>query len=115
MNFRSAFDKVNSEVRNFDPEDILHALGLEKKRSSTEKMLPMIGVFGAGLLVGAGIALLLSPKSGREIRDAIGGQVSRFTQREGNAEGGGEARPGYGQSASTGTTGTSAPNGRVNI
>jgi hypothetical protein len=111
MNFRSAFDKVNSEVRNFDPEDILHALGLEKKRGGAEKMLPMIGIFGAGLLVGAGIALLLSPKSGREIRDAIGGQVSKFTSREGNTEGG-EARPGYGQSASTGT---GAPNGRVNI
>lgn len=113
MNFRSAFEKVNDEVRNFSPDDILHALGLEKKRSSTEKMLPMIGIFGAGLLVGAGIALLLAPKSGREIREAIGGQVSKYTSREAAAEGG-EARPGYGASSST-STGTSAPNGRVNI
>ena len=113
MNFRSAFEKVNDEVRNFSPDDILNALGLEKKRSGAEKMLPMIGIFGAGLLVGAGIALLLSPKSGKEIRDAIGGQVTRFTHREGTE--GGEARPGYAGSASTGNTGTSAPNGRVNI
>jgi hypothetical protein len=112
MNFRSAFEKVNDEVRNFSPDDILHALGLEKKRSATEKMLPMIGIFGAGLLVGAGIALLLSPKSGREIREAIGGTVSRYTSKETSE--GGEARPGYGTSAGS-STGTSAPNGRVNI
>ena len=114
MNFRSAFDKVNDEVRNFSPEDILTALGLEKRRNSAEKMLPMIGIFGAGLLVGAGVALLLSPKSGREVRDAIGGAVggavSKFTNREG-AEGG-EAMRG---TPGTGQTGAGSPNGRVNI
>ena len=111
MNFRSAFEKVNDEVRNFSPDDILHALGLEKKRSATEKMLPMIGIFGAGLLVGAGIAMLLTPKSGREIREAIGGTVTRYTSREGTE--GGEAKPGYGATATA--SGASAPNGRVNI
>ena len=109
MNFRSAFEKVNDEVRNFSPDDILHALGLEKKRSSAEKMLPMIGIFGAGLLVGAGVALLLSPKTGREIREAIGGTVSKYTSREA-AEAG--SQTGMGGSA---TSGASAPNGRVNI
>ena len=110
MNWRKAFEKVNDEVRGFDPEDILTALGLEKRRSSVEKMLPMIGLFGAGLLVGAGVAMLLAPKSGREVREAIGGAVSRFTTRE--AEQGGEA-----MRSAAGVVGqtSGSPNGRVNI
>ncbi len=113
MNFRSAFEKVNDDIRSFSAEDILGALGLEKRRSPAEKMLPMIGIFGAGLLVGAGVALLLSPKSGREVRDAIGGAVSRFTAREGQGYEGGEAM--RGTPGAVGQTGTGSPNGRVNI
>lgn len=107
MNFRSAFEKVNDEVRNFSADDVLHALGLERKRSAASKMMPMIGIFGAGLLVGAGIALLLSPKSGREVRDAIGGAVNKMRQRDTEGYDGGEARGGTGPSAGA--------NGRVNI
>ena len=114
MNWRQAFEKVNDEVRGFNPEDILTAMGLEKRRSSAEKMLPMIGIFGAGLLVGAGVAMLLSPKTGREVREAIGGAVggavSRFTTQ---TEQGGEAM--RGTAGAAGQTGAGAPNGRVNI
>jgi len=107
MNFRSAFEKINDDVRSFSPDDLLTALGLERRRSSAEKMLPMIGIFGAGLLVGAGVALMLSPKTGREMRDVIGGAVSKFTSREGQpaTDSGGEAN------RST----PSPANGRVNI
>ena len=107
MNFRSAFEKVNDEVRNFSADDVLHALGLERKRNAAEKMLPMIGLFGAGLLVGAGIALLLSPKSGAVVREAIGGAVNKFRSRETDVEGG-EAR-------SATAPGGMGANGRVNI
>ena len=74
MNLKSTFAKIN-ETLPTTGEDILDALGLERRRSTAEKVLPVIGVFAAGLLVGAGLSLLLSPRSGPEIREQIGGVV----------------------------------------
>lgn len=42
----------------------------------TTTVLPALGVFGAGLLVGAGLGLLLAPKSGRELRGEIADTAS---------------------------------------
>jgi gas vesicle protein len=35
-------------------------------------------LFGVGLLVGAGVALMLAPKSGRELRRDLGRQANRI-------------------------------------
>jgi len=52
----------------FKKEDILDALGIEREGS----WLPIaLGGFGVGCLVGAGIALMLAPKSGRELRSDL--------------------------------------------
>jgi hypothetical protein len=52
----------------FRKEDILDALGIEREVS----WLPMaLAGFGVGCVVGAGIALLLTPKTGRELRDDL--------------------------------------------
>ena len=39
-------------------------------------VLPALGVFGAGLVVGAGLGLLLAPKTGRELRHEIADTAS---------------------------------------
>ncbi len=44
----------------------------------TEALLPALGVFGAGFLVGAGTALLLAPKPGRELRDDVARSVNQL-------------------------------------
>jgi hypothetical protein len=50
----------------FKREDILDALGVEHEGS----WLPIaLAGFGVGCILGAGIALLLAPKTGRELRD----------------------------------------------
>jgi hypothetical protein len=56
------------DLRNMTKEDLLGRLGLTTKPSFAESLLPALGIFGAGMLLGAGIALMLAPKSGAELR-----------------------------------------------
>jgi hypothetical protein len=56
------------DVRNLDKDDFLGLLGLESKHSFTSQFLGTLGTFGIGVLVGAGVALLLAPKAGSELR-----------------------------------------------
>jgi uncharacterized membrane protein YebE (DUF533 family) len=58
-------------------EELLAKLGLETKPSVGQAILSALGPFGIGLLVGAGVALLLAPKSGRELRGSIRSKIGR--------------------------------------
>ena len=51
-------------------------------------VLTAVGLFGAGLLLGAGLALLLTPTSGQEVRQDLAERLSEVGHRGGN---GGEA------------------------
>lgn len=57
--------------------DMLAMLGLER-RNQTETLASAFAIFGAGLAIGAALALLLAPKSGQELREDLGEQVSRL-------------------------------------
>jgi hypothetical protein len=52
-------------------EDIASAVGLQARSSPTGDMLAAFGIFGAGIVLGAGLALLFAPKAGHEIRHDI--------------------------------------------
>jgi gas vesicle protein len=51
-------------------EDIASAVGFQRRGliGGNTDILPMLGVFGTGMLFGAGLALLFSPKTGSELR-----------------------------------------------
>jgi gas vesicle protein len=51
-----------------DKNDFLGILGLETKHTFANQLLGTLGTFGVGLLVGAGVALILAPKAGTELR-----------------------------------------------
>jgi len=72
-------------LRNLDKDDVLGALGLQTRRSVAEYVLPVLGVFGAGLLVGVGVGMLAAPRSGRELRDELGRQANNARDRARNA------------------------------
>lgn len=72
-----------SDISNLSKEDILSALGLESKATTTERLLGSIGIFGVGLLVGAGVALLLAPKSGQDLREDLQQRLRNLRQDEG--------------------------------
>jgi hypothetical protein len=55
-------------------EDIASAVGLQARSNSfsnSSDLLPMLGLFGTGMLFGAGLALLFAPKSGPELRQDL--------------------------------------------
>jgi hypothetical protein len=62
-------------------DDVLARLGLETRKTATDYLLPALGVFGAGLVVGAGVALMLAPKSGSELRGDLGRTARRVKSR----------------------------------
>ena len=62
-------------------DDVLASLGLQTRRNMTDFLMPALGVFGAGIMVGAGVALMLAPKSGAEFRGAIGSTARRLGRK----------------------------------
>jgi hypothetical protein len=73
-------DKFDA-LRGLGTEDVLAALGLERRRSAIDVMLPAAGIFFAGLIVGSGVALLVAPKSGRETRRQLKGKATELSHR----------------------------------
>jgi gas vesicle protein len=70
-------------------EDLASAIGLESRSSTTmPDFLPALGLFGTGMLFGAGLALMFAPKSGTEMRRDLS---------EGMQQWGNQAMGGYGQ------------------
>lgn len=56
------------DLKKLDRDDLLKLIGLQERADAADWLLPALGFFGAGLVVGAGLGLLLAPKSGRELR-----------------------------------------------
>jgi hypothetical protein len=74
-------------------DSALTALGLERRRQTADIILPVLGLFGLGLVVGAGLGLMLAPKRGIELRGDVRRGLNQVGQRlrrraNGVAEGG---------------------------
>jgi hypothetical protein len=59
------------DLRNISADDLLGLIGVQRRRSTSSWLWPALGLFGAGLLAGAGVGLLLTPKSGRQFRQTL--------------------------------------------
>ena len=59
-------------------EDIASAVGLEARSSTSGDMLAAFAIFGTGMILGAGLALLFAPKAGHEIRHDIAEKVGEI-------------------------------------
>ena len=74
---------------NMDMHDILEHFpsrnemmrSLQRHMPHQDNSLEMVGVFGAGLVVGAAVALFFAPRTGRELRDDVREQAGRLTER----------------------------------
>jgi len=65
------------DLKNLDKDEILGLLGLETKTTTSRWLAGTLSTFGIGLLVGAGVALMLAPKPGRELRGDIRDRLRR--------------------------------------
>jgi hypothetical protein len=72
------------DLKAMDKDDVLGLLGLETKHSGASRVLGTLGTFGIGLLVGAGVALLLAPKTGSELREDLRTQLRRHNKANGS-------------------------------
>jgi hypothetical protein len=73
------------DLKDISPDDVLAAVGLSIRRSSARRVLEATAFLGAGLVLGAGLALLLAPKSGKGLREEIGQKLGRFGKTGSNA------------------------------
>jgi hypothetical protein len=89
------------DITNMDKDDVLGMLGLEARRSQSNRILTTLGTFGVGLIVGAGLALLLAPKAGSDLRQNLRAKFRR--------DGKGEAVGANSSDGATAGSPTSAP------
>lgn len=70
MDVRTLLDKGRSGYDS-GMNVVLDRLGLESRRSAMEAVLPAIGIFAAGVTVGALLGVMFAPKRGSEFRGDI--------------------------------------------
>jgi len=58
------------DLKRLDRDDLLELVGLQRS-SSNDWVAPALTALGVGLLVGAGLGLLLAPKTGVELRNDL--------------------------------------------
>lgn len=75
-----------SDIGQLSKEDVLGALGLASKRSSSAALVESLAIFGVGVLVGASVALMMAPKTGRELREDLASRVRRSGNNKEDAE-----------------------------
>jgi hypothetical protein len=63
------------DLKKLDEDDVkahlLEMLGLESERSTGSWLFGTLTAFGIGMLVGAGVGLMLAPKSGSGLREDL--------------------------------------------
>jgi hypothetical protein len=60
--------QLRKNLPDLDKDDVLDLIGLESRRSTAEKVMPSLALFGAGVLLGVGLGLMLAPKPGVQLR-----------------------------------------------
>lgn len=78
------------DLKKMDKDDVLELLGLETRKGPADWLLPALGAFSVGMLVGAGLGLLMAPKPGAELRDDL---RNRLQGGEALSNGSGQQRP----------------------
>ena len=63
--------------------DIAGAIGMQPRHTIAQDVTSVLGLFGTGMIVGAGLALLFAPKPGQELRKDIAEKVSAGMEQAG--------------------------------
>lgn len=71
-------------------EELARSIGRQRQPANGD-LLPAVGAFGAGLLLGAGLALMFAPKPGSALREDIAAKVGEVRDRLGGADADAEA------------------------
>jgi len=72
---------ILKNVKNVDADTILEALGLERRNDGLAAVIPTLGIFGVGILVGAALGLAFAPKAGSDLRTDVTGRFNDLKTR----------------------------------
>lgn len=61
-------------------EDVLARLGLQTRMTARDYFLPALGIFGLGLLVGAGVTVMIVPQTRQKLREGFERGAQRIKQ-----------------------------------
>jgi hypothetical protein len=70
-----AASSAANALRHLSADDVLGIVGLTRRHSSLERTLSAIGLIAVGAAVGAGVALLAAPSSGKQLRSRLSERV----------------------------------------
>ena len=105
MKFRkdieSLFDRIQDRVPD-SADDVLEALGLQRRRSAASVILPAIGTLVVGAAIGSALGMVFGPRYGYRLMDRMGVKLPE------------NLKEGDGRSA-TGTTGSASSTTNNNI
>ena len=73
--------QVARSIHDVRMNDVLGLIGLARRRSAVDKVLPAVGWFGLGTVLGAGAALMLAPSSGKQLRARVSHQLDEAKHR----------------------------------
>lgn len=74
-------DDLKKTLKRLDRDEILDRLGLERKNTAAEQIVPALAIFGAGVLVGVGLGMIFAPRSGQELRGQLQSKLKSVEQR----------------------------------
>jgi len=63
------------DLKKMDKDDLLNLIGLETRKDATDNLLPALGAFTVGVLLGVGVGLMLAPKPGNELRSDLRNRI----------------------------------------
>lgn len=66
---------LRKSLRGMDRDRALELIGLERRRSVAQRVLPAIALLGVGVLVGVGVGVMVAPQAGRELRKDLRGRL----------------------------------------
>jgi gas vesicle protein len=69
------------DIKDMSKEDALAAIGLAIKPSTGQWLAGTLSIWGLGVIVGAAAALLLTPRTGREMREELTDRVKTLRDR----------------------------------
>lgn len=84
MEWKSLLNELNDNAsKKYDEgfHTLIDKMGLQEKRSTPETVLPLLGVFGAGLAAGAALGLLFAPKRGDALRHDLRHSIEDLQQK----------------------------------
>ena len=81
MNLNRTLNNLKRRMNDVDMEDMLHGIGLERRRSALESVLPAAGFLLLGAAIGAGIGMLVAPASGQRTRKNVEERLSNLREK----------------------------------